>query len=369
MKMNKKKFWRGAFFSFIMGACVLPLCYSCKEDEPAIWPEGGGGGDDIEISAPSGVMATVKNKTIVVTWNMVSGAESYEVYVNREHWGISSFIKESTVTSTRFVDEPVYNCNYYYKIVAVGEDGSKSKESAIASCYYANGIPTGGGDGDKPGDGSGDDDEGDEGQGGGIVTVPDAPIGLSVENYGSVLLPNLRVSWYSVEGATKYKVYRSRSANGSYSLLGETAVTYLTDYSPIEGKNYYKVKACNSAGDSPYSSYVMYDNDVASSIEPCPVQYGNCTVSGYTMTLRWSVSSNSYCGEPETAYLRVRDPHTGSYFDLREMSGTATSVSFNYSGYIDDDGYVYAGIILENEAGTSGGIPKVYDHKNKRWMY
>jgi hypothetical protein len=36
--------------------------------------------------------------------------------------------------------------------------------------------------------------------------------------------------------------------------------------------------------------------------------------------------------------------------------------------WVTPDGYVYVGIITENDKGTSGGIAKVYDTNAKKWI-
>lgn len=310
-------------FLFVLTMLTLFVFNSCKE-EPEIGPNGSQQGETTELSAPSNVKAKVQGNTIVCTWNSVVGADSYEVYVNRGHWGTSGFAKESTVRTTRFVDEPVYTSNYYYKIKAVAENGEKSDFSSVAFCYFPNGKPTGGdepsGDEDNPNEDEEPDDE---------VTRPDAPTGVIAENWGNAILPEIRISWNPVKGATGYRVYRSRYANSSYTFHGETAVTYISDTKPNKGENYYKVTAYNSAGESEYSSYAVYDYDPSSSVAPCPVEYTNCSVSGYNMTLRWRVSSSAGCGVPETAYLRVLEPLTREYIDLRTLDGNTTSVTFN----------------------------------------
>ncbi|MDR1633204.1 MAG: SUMF1/EgtB/PvdO family nonheme iron enzyme [Dysgonamonadaceae bacterium] len=56
----------------------------------------------------------------------------------------------------------------------------------------------------------------------------------------------IQVSWNSVAEATNYEVQRS-SDNDAYTLLAEgIAGTSFTDNSPLNGTNYYKVKACNA---------------------------------------------------------------------------------------------------------------------------
>lgn len=226
---------------------------------------------------------------------------------------------------------------------------------------------TGGGSGDNTGGGTGGNTGGGTGGTGGTTQKPAAPTSVYVANYGSVTVPEVRVSWGAVSGATSYRVYRSTSATGYYALQGSTTGTYYVDNGCKVGNTYYyKVTARNSAGESDYSNYAEFN--FKDTRKPGPVSYGSCTVSGTTMTLRWSVPTDASYGKPTKALLRVRHPDTGNYVDLQELSGTATSVSFTYTPWANSDGYVYAGIILENENGTGGGLPKVYDTKNKKWL-
>lgn len=203
--------------------------------------------------------------------------------------------------------------------------------------------------------------------GGGNTGKPSAPSYVYVDNYGSATIPDIRVSWGSVAGATGYRVYRSTSANGSYSLRGNTANTYYSDSGcKIGNVYYYKVKAYNSAGESDYSNYAEFN--FKDNRKPGPAKYGNCTVSGTTMTIRWSVPTDASYGKPTKALLRVKNPNSDQYATIQELSGTATSASFSYLPWVNSSGFIYVGIILENENGTGGGTPKIYDNKNKKWM-
>ena len=65
---------------------------------------------------------------------------------------------------------------------------------------------------------------------------------------------SVQVSWTSVQSATSYQLYRS-SDNVSYSLLaGNVKGTSYTDASPLNGINYYKVKAVGEIHESPLST-------------------------------------------------------------------------------------------------------------------
>lgn len=336
------------FFSlpFFLGACDDPDEHGGSDSYSDT--------DDYEetLDAPAGISATPDGNTVVVKWESVSGAARYEVHKSRNPY---AFAVETTVSGTRYTDRPASPGNYYYKVAAVDYEGNKGPFSDVASCYFT-------GEGGSGQDEEPDDDPEDE------VRRPSAPTGVRAENYGNAMLPEIRVSWNEVSSATSYKVYRGRSASGTYSLLGTTATTHLSDFNPEQGANYYKVKAVNSAGESDYSSYAVYNFDPSSDLKPCPVEYTNCTAGSTTMTLRWRVSTSSGCGKPDRAYLRVRNPESGVYADVQTLSGTATSASFSYLPWVDENGYVYVGIILENEAGTSGGVPKVYDTNSGRWI-
>jgi hypothetical protein len=84
--------------------------------------------------------------------------------------------------------------------------------------------------------------------------------------------------------------------------------------------------------------------------------------------LRWTVSTTSGCGTPTRALLRVKNAYNNDYTTLQTLSGTAASASFNCFPYITSEGYVYVGIILENDNGSSGRVPKIYNTKTGKWM-
>jgi len=66
---------------------------------------------------------------------------------------------------------------------------------------------------------------------------------------------NIELTWNHVSGATSYRVYRSDSQEGPFSLIKTTSLTYYTDVRDM-GCWYYKVKACNSYGTSGFSNLV-----------------------------------------------------------------------------------------------------------------
>ena len=303
---------------------------------------GGGGGGGGELSAPTGVTAKQNGNAISISWNNVSGATSYSVYWASTSSNPTHYVVQN-INNTSFVDnEPVEGANYYW--IKAFNNTSESNYSSYAYCNYSSGG------------------------GGGGTTKPNAPTGVTVSNEGSASFPMVVVRWNSVSGATSYKVYRSSSASGTYSQIGSaTSYTSLTDNSPLSGGNYYKVKAVNSAGESDFSSYAYYSNSGVT-YSPCPVTYGNCTVSGTTITMRWTNPTTTGCGTPTSTLLRVKNANNDNYVTVQTLSGTATSASFNCFQYITPSGLVYVGIVTENSAGSSGGVPKVYNTNTGQWV-
>lgn len=80
-------------------------------------------------------------------------------------------------------------------------------------------------------------------------SAPSAPTGVSATVIGS----QIKISWNGVSNAETYSVHWSNTSGGSYIVLGTTSDLFYYDGSPIED-NYYKVKAINSYGESPFSS-------------------------------------------------------------------------------------------------------------------
>ena len=76
--------------------------------------------------------------------------------------------------------------------------------------------------------------------------IPEAPA-IKVANVASSGKP--KITWNKVDGATKYKVYRSTDGGETYSLLSTTSGTSLTNTSTTAGsKYYYYVTAVNVNG-------------------------------------------------------------------------------------------------------------------------
>ena len=171
--------------------------------------------------------------------------------------------------------------------------------------------------------------------------VPSAPV-VKIGNSASSGKPQL--TWRAVYGATSYRIYRSTSRGSGYSLLGTTTATSYTNTGAKAGTTYYyRVKAVNDAGLSPYSNVV---SGQVKSVTPKPsapvVKIGNSATSGRPM-LTWNAVSGA------TSYKVYRaTSQNGTY----SLLGTVTATSYTNTGAKAGVTYYYK-VKAVNSAGES----------------
>ena len=257
-------------------------------------------GNNTTISTPTGLNATNDGNQVYITWNSVSGASSYKVYRSSSSSGSYSSIGAAT-TTYKYDSSPLAGYNYY-KVTAVGSSGAESSMSSYVSCNYTSGSG-----------------------GGNTETKPNAPTGVSARQNGT----SITVSWNSVSSATSYKIYRSNSLSGTYSQLGNSSSLNYTDYSPLNGYNYYKITAINSVGESSQSSSISYNfSSGGGSTNNAPCLVSNSSVSGTSsITLSWSAATGTSCGTPTSYKIYKRNPNTSIF----ELKTTTSSRSYTES--------------------------------------
>ena len=172
-------------------------------------------------------------------------------------------------------------------------------------------------------------------------SAPTAPV-VKLGNSATSGKPML--TWNAVYGATSYRIYRSTSRGSGYSLLGTTTATSYTNTGAKAGTTYYyRVKACNDAGLSPYSNVV---SGKVKSVTPKPaapvVKLGNSATSGKPM-LTWNAVSGA------TSYRVYRaTSQNGTY----SLLGTVTATSYTNTGAKAGVTYYYK-VKAVNSAGES----------------
>ncbi len=288
------------------------------------------GGDDNKPTAPSvpsGLTATNQgnssNPIVYLSWNTVENATGYRVY--RSSNSSSGYSLLVTSYSNYYNDSAPLEGYNYYKVTAYNDVG-ESTQSSYASYYYYNKL-----------------------------SAPDAPSNLTVTNKGSDTNPNIRIEWNAVDNATGYRVYRSSSSSSGYSLLGTTYSNYYNDSAPLEGYNYYKVTAYNSAGESEYSSYKYFYYEKPASLN-APTGL-SATVDGRYVHLRWNAVSGA------NGYLIYRSTSAyGTYDYIDATTGTT------FDDIPSATGYNYYKVKAYNNAGQtseySGYSSCNYDYVN-----
>ncbi len=201
------------------------------------------------VEAPSVTSTNVASTgKIKLTWDAVKGASKYKVYRATSQTG--KYILMKTVTATSYTNSTaVAGKKYYYYVVAVKADGTVSKKSNTVS----------------------------------RVCDLSQPAITSISNVGET--GKIQLSWSTVEGASKYKVYRSTSKNGTYTVLKTTTDNYYLNNNCEPGTlYYYKVRAIHdvAAGHSAFSAIKTRTCDLAQ-----PKVTGSNVYSSGKVKLTW----------------------------------------------------------------------------------
>ena len=186
---------------------------------------------------------------IVLTWDAVEGASEYQVFRATSKDG--DYTKYFTTSNTTYTNTSAVAGNtYYYKVRAIGENGTTGDFSNISyiTCDCARPVVTAG----------------------------------NSSSTGKVTL-----TWKAVDGAKEYKVYRSDSVNGTYGRLTTTTSTSCTDTYSVPGVTYYYIVQAVSSkttyADSAYSYVVSRTCDCAA-----PAATISTSASSGKPTLTWS---------------------------------------------------------------------------------
>ena len=182
-------------------------------------------------AAPSALKISAKATTsLTVAWNEVNGANGYEVYRATSSNGTYSRLGEVTTTS-RKCPGLTSGKKYFFKVRAyVLVNGTKyyGQYSSVIS-----GVT--------------------------LLATPTVKIASSTSN-------SVTLSWNKISGATGYEAYRSTSANGTFSKMGEVTTTSRKCPGLTSGKTYYfKVRAFVEIDGVKY--YGAYSNVVSKTIK------------------------------------------------------------------------------------------------------
>jgi titin len=262
---------------------------------------------------PTGLGAVaVSSSVIQLSWPVAATATSYQIYRSPSATGSYVFLREVAITN--YSDSALTaSTAYYYKIQAKNNAGSSpSSDSAFATTL----APP--------------------------LQAPGKPTGIGAAALSSSAI---RVNWSAVANADSYQVYRSPGITGTYTLItslagtsyDNTGLTALSLY-------FYKVKAKNSVGESPFSDSTSATTQAPPLQPPAkPTGIGASALSSTAIRVAWSAVANA-----------------DSYHVYRSLDPSATyNLIFTLPGTIYDDGSLaaattyYYKVMAKNTAGQS----------------
>jgi uncharacterized protein (TIGR02145 family) len=253
------------------------------------------------LGTPANVTASAASATsITVSWSAVSGAVDYYVYRSTSATGTYSRVGNTSATTYTNTGLTT-GTTYYYKVSAYN-GSTESPQSAYASATANTPIPT----------------------------VPAVPIGVTaaVESSTSIV-----VSWTTVSGTTGYYVYRSTSATGTYTKVGDVtseSSSYTNTGLSVGTTYYYKVSAYNGISESSQSSYASAATPLVPLNPPASITAVETSLSAITVS--WSAVSGAI------GYRVYRGTSVdGGY----EHVGTTASTSYTNTGLPINVTYYY----------------------------
>ena len=215
---------------------------------------------------------------ITLKWDAVDGAASYEIYRSTSADG--TFTKLYAMTGTSFTNTSANaGDTYYYKVKAISDSKNIADSDFSAVVKRTCDLP--------------------------------APVVTAGNN---ATTGKVTLKWDAVDGASKYEIYRSTSADGTFTKLYTMTGTSFTNTSAVAGKTYYyKVKAIfaqNADANSAFSAVVKRACDLAR-----PVVSISLNSSG-NPKLTW----NAVDGADSYVVYRATSK-TGTYTKLYTTSG------------------------------------------------
>ena len=234
------------------------------------------------LAVPTGLTATVaESGSITLKWNAVTNAQRYAVFYSAEENGTYKRLVTSAATSRTMTELPDDLDEAYFKVYAQRTDGSVTSVSNYTNPVY-------------------------------VKEKMAAPTGLS----GSGTANNrVYMRWNAVEGARGYEIWRSTSANGTYTKFASTgALSRSVALSKANAVNYIKIRAFATVNGA--NVYGKYSEPYA--VFPLAVPTGlKATVnSAKRITISWNAVTNA-----QRYALFYSDKQNGTYKRIVTTAG------------------------------------------------
>jgi thermitase len=242
-------------------------------------------------TAPANLTASAGTQRITLSWAAVSSATSYVVKRSTTRGGpYNTIAADLTSTTYEDVNNLVAGTAYYYVVAAVNAVGTSpdSNEGSATLLAPAPAAPTG-------------------------VT---ASAGKAQVNGNAVAA----LSWTASSGATSYKVKRSTSASGPFTVVasGLSTAAYNDTVAANGTTYYYVVSAVNSGGESANSAVAN-----VKPVGPAPSNLTATALSSSEIRLSWS----DQCSDDSGVQVYYWSGLWWSYIGSVGSASTAATVS------------------------------------------
>lgn len=200
--------------------------------------------------------------SIVLTWNGIAGATSYNLYRSSGgYMGYGGTLYKQGLTSTTFSDTGLAAAtaySYYVSAVNISGQGSQSNTITLTPGSAALAAP--------------------------LLTA-------STSTYTTNGLGSISLSWTTVTGATSYNVYRSTTAGGEGNIpyqVSQTGTSY-NDSSLTSGTTYYyKVVAIGPGGEGAFSNEASATVGTAPLAVPSSLTAIPASNNGQSIAVAWT---------------------------------------------------------------------------------
>jgi titin len=254
-------------------------------------------------SAPSGLTATaISAGQINLSWSDVANETGFKIERKTGSGGTYTQIATTGANITTYSDTGLTaGTTYFYRVRATNASGDSSYSNETSATT--------------------------------TIAPPNAPSGLTATATSST---QINLSWTDVANETGFKIERKTGAGGTYSQIGTvgTGVVSYNDTGLTANTNYYyRVRATNAGGDSPYSNEAN-----ATTLNTSPAAPSGLTATAISTTqinLSWTDNSSN-----ETGFKIERKTGSGgTYAEIGTVGANITA--YSNTGLTEGTNYFY----------------------------
>jgi fibronectin type 3 domain-containing protein len=235
------------------------------------------------LEAPTGLVATAGDSSVLVSWNAVSGATGYRVLRGTSSTG--PYVQVADQVGRSYTDSGVVNGTTYYYVVRAYDSTQESPNSVEVAATPAPPPPP---------------------------PPLEPPGGLSATGGDA----SVALSWNAVTGAVGYRVLRSTSPSGGAVQVADVTARTFTDNGVTNGTTYYYVVRAYDATRVSEDSAQISVTPSAPPPPPLAAPTGVAAAAGDSLvTLTW----NAVTGAAGYRVLRT-ESSTGSYVQIADLA-------------------------------------------------